>query len=275
MTSKNPYDKLYIYLLDGTLSGSDETKLGNDLVGNWVEERSSFLFFSKPADELIAGLLKGRPDLRFEDQYFFTYEDWQGGGLEILKIGPFVVVPPWLDEPEIEKPFKILLDPGVVFGNCLHPTTKTCLEALAMLARQDELGRVLDLGTGTGILALAAALLGAKSVLAVDLNPLCVKTADRNIKLNGLQSRVRAFQGKAEDFSKEPSDLVIANIHHQVVTDFLNRRARHSPEKLIISGQMRSETRDLKMQLDRLGYGFVKEWDHDMTWFTVLTQKTP
>jgi ribosomal protein L11 methyltransferase len=274
MLSEKPYDDLYIYFLDGILSDSEAQGLGSHFIGNWVEENSSFLFFSAPADGPVARLLKNKPRLRLADQYFFTYDDWQGGGLETLKIGAFLVVPPWLEENLTEGAIKILLDPGVVFGNCLHPTTRTCLEALSLMAEQRPLGRVLDLGTGTGILAIAAIRLGAESALAVDFNPLCVKTAAANFHLNGLSERAKAVQGRAEEFAKKPADLVLANIQYDVVQEFLNRnRAVVAGQTLIISGQMRSQTRDLKLQLKTLGYRTLREWDHDMTWFTVWVEK--
>ena len=272
MISK-PFENLYIYLVNGTLTAADEMALGNTFIGNWVEESSSFLFFSAPAEKEVARLTAKRRELHLEDRYRFTYEDWQGGGLDALTIGPFMVVPPWLDRPAAMERIKILLDPGVVFGNCLHPTTRACLEALPLIAAQSPLGRVLDLGTGTGILAVAAALLGAREVLAVDLNPLCVKTARDNIRLNKLESSVRAVHGKAEDFAEEAVDLVMANIHYEVVSDFLRRNGKLKPPDLIISGQMRSQSRDLKMQLKDLGYHTVREWDHDMTWYTVLAKR--
>ena len=266
-------ENLYIYLVNGTLTESDETALGGTFMGNWVEENSAFLFFSAPAENQVAGLLKNRRELHLEDSYHFTYEDWQGGGLDTLKIGPFLVIPPWLESPESDGSIKILLDPGVVFGNCLHPTTRTCLEALSMMAEQSSMGHVLDLGTGTGILAIAAVFLGADEALAVDFNPLCVKTAARNIDLNGLGDRVKAVQGKAEDFAEEKADLLVANIQHDVIRDFLKKYTPAVPQTLIISGQMRSQSRDLKIQLTQLGYHTLKEWDHDMTWFTILAEK--
>ncbi len=265
-----PFEDLYIYLLSGGLRESDETGLGDAFIGNWVEGESSFLFFSAPARDRVNALIEKQGELRLEDEFHFTYEEWQGGGLDTLIIGPFMVIPPWMDRPETERHIKILLDPGVVFGNCLHPTTRTCLKALPLIAERSPLGRVLDLGTGTGILAVAAARLGAEHVLAVDLNPLCVRTAGHNIRLNGLESHVRAVHGKAEDFTEETVDLVMANIHHQVVSDFLRRNGNHKPRTLLISGQMRSESRDLKEQLKNLGYQIVREWDHDMTWYTVM-----
>ncbi len=272
MVSK-PED-LYIYLVSGTLTESNETALGGTFMGNWVEGNSAFLFFSAPAEKQVADLLNNRRELRLEDSYHFTYEDWQGGGLDTLKIGPFLVVPPWLESPDSEGYIKILLDPGVVFGNCLHPTTQTCLEALSLVAKQTHMGHVLDLGTGTGILAIAANLLGAEKTLAVDFNPLCVKTTARNVELNGLVDRVKAVRGKAENFAEEAADLVVANIQHEVIRDFLKKNAPTKPQTLIVSGQMRSQSKDLKMQLKSLGYHTLNEWDHDMTWFTILAEKT-
>ena len=272
--ASRPYENLYIYLVNGTLTKSDESHLNDTFIGNWVEGHSAFLFFSAPAEKQVSDLVKHGRELRLEDSYHFTYEDWQGGGLETLKIGPFTVVPPWMDQPAEKGRIKIILDPGVVFGNCLHPTTRTCLEALSMMARQSSMGHVLDLGTGTGILAIAAVLLGADEALAVDFNPLCVKTAAENIELNGLGDRVKAVRGKAEDFVEEKPDLMVANIQHDVIQDFLQRYTPVVSQTLIISGQMRSQSRDLKMQLGRLGYHTVKEWDHDMTWFTILAEKT-
>jgi ribosomal protein L11 methyltransferase len=268
-----PFEDLYIFLLNGTVTPLDEASLGETFIGNWVEEKSAFLFFSAPAEKEVARLLEKRQELRLEDNFHFTYEDWQGGGLNTLEIGRFMVIPPWLKSPSDTDRIKILLDPGVVFGNCLHPTTRSCLEALSLMADQSPLGYVLDLGTGTGILAIAAALLGAETVLAVDFNPLCVKTAAGNFEINGLAKRVKAVQGKAEDFAKEAANLVVANIQHEVIRDFLNRNNAVGAQTLIISGQMRSQSRDLKMQLKSLGYDTLWEWDHDMTWFTVLAKK--
>jgi len=271
MVSK-PED-LYIYLVSGTLTESDETALGGTFMGNWVEGTSAFLFFSAPAKEQVARLLKNRRELSLEDNFHFTYEDWQGGGLDTLKIGPFLITPPWVENSATEGFIKILLDPGVVFGNCLHPTTRTCLEALSMVAGTSPMHHVLDLGTGTGILAIAAVLLGAQKAVAVDFNPLCVKTANRNIELNGLGERAEAVRGMAKDFAEKKADLLIANIQHDVIRDFLKKYTPAKPQTLIISGQMRSQSRDLKAQLNILGYHTLKEWDHEMTWFTILAEK--
>jgi len=267
-----PYPDLYIYLMKGVLRERDEEFLGNAFIGNWVEGESSFLFFSSPSRERVMGLLNYCPDLELDDDYHFSYDEWQGGGLDVLEIAPFVIVPPWLKNQPDNNAIKILLDPGVVFGNCLHPTTRDCLRALSLVAEETDLRYVLDLGTGTGILAIAAALLGAKKVVAVDLNPLCVKTAAKNVELNHQEEIIHVFEGKAQDFADDPADLVVANMHYEVIRWFLEKGSFHEKTKLIISGLMRSQCREIKKQLERRDFTFLREWDNDTTWFTILTE---
>jgi len=267
-----PCPDLYIYLMKGVLREKDEEFLGNAFIGNWVEGDSSFLFFSSPSRERVMGLLNYCPDLGLDDDYHFSYDEWQGGGLDVLEIDPFVIAPPWLENRPDNNAIKILLDPGVVFGNCLHPTTRDCLRALSLVSGETELGRVLDLGTGTGVLAIAAAFLGAKNILAIDLNPLCVKTAYKNVELNHQEKVISVIEGEAGDFVDEPVDLIIANIHHEVVRSLLEKGSFKEKTKLIISGLMRSQCREVKKQLERRDFKLLREWDHDTTWFTILTE---
>ena len=114
-----PCPDLYIYLMKGVLREKDEELLGNAFMGNWVEGESSFLFFSCPSRERVKGLLNYCPDLELDEDYHFSYDEWQGGGVDVLEIGPFVIVPPWLKNQPDNGAIEILLDPGVVFGNCL------------------------------------------------------------------------------------------------------------------------------------------------------------
>lgn len=272
--AKAPYGDLYVYLINGLVGEKDEVGFGDTFIGNWVENDSCFLFFSRPAGEVISRLLKSRPDIELVDDYHFTYEEWQGGGLDPLRIGNILIVPPWSKAESVDGEIRIALDPGVVFGNGLHPTTRDCIRALSCAVRERPLEHVLDLGTGTGVLALAAALLGAKRVVAVDFNPLCVKTAIRNVRLNKLDKVVQVVKGRAEDIVDEVADTVVANIHHEVIKGLLETRIFRKKERVIVSGLMRSQAREVMFELERNCFDVIREWDYEMTWFTILATKT-
>ena len=273
MKTESSYQDLYIYMIKGLVSERDESLFGDAFLGNWVEDNSSFLFFSKPSKESVSELIRKHTDLSLLDNYHFTYEQWQGGGIGPIWVDGFLIVPPWMEMSSNEGLIKIILDPGVVFGNGLHPTTKDCLRALTCARSQGPFDRVLDLGTGTGILALVAASLGAREVLALDLNRLCVKTAGENVRLNKLNSIVQVVEGRASRFANEPADLVVANIHYEVVNELLEKRDFIDNDRLIISGLMRSQYRAVKNQLERHHFQVFREWDDEMTWFTVLARK--
>jgi ribosomal protein L11 methyltransferase len=265
-----PYHDLYVYELSGLAPEGIQFFLDDGFIGNWVEGNSSYLFFENSAERAVVQLLKKYPGLELVDDYHITYDQWQGGGLDPARIGPFLIRPPWVEESPRHGLIEILLDPSVVFGNGLHPTTRDCLEALAYFAGRRPLKRVMDLGTGTGILALAAAFLGAERVVAVDLNPLCVQTAERNVKLNNLEGRVFVTRGVAEDSVNEPADLVVANIHYDVVKRLLERVGFEKKKQLIVSGLMRTQARDIKDRLEGLRFKVERDWDHEMTWYTIL-----
>ena len=261
---------MVIYEMDGVVQPGQESQLGEHFLGNWVEENASFLFFSKEAEEEIASLIKAVEDVRLVDRYELDYEEWQGEGSEEIRVPPFLIASPGRTAVPTAGEIRILLDPGLVFGNGLHPTTRDCLRALAFACRVEPLTTVLDLGTGTGILSLAAACLGAKRVLAVDANPLCVQTARKNCILNGVEDRVRVVEGEAAAFLGEPGDLVVANMHYSAVSEVMKERDPRLHKRFLLSGLLRSQARDLKADLDRLRYTLIREWDHEMTWYTLL-----
>jgi ribosomal protein L11 methyltransferase len=271
--SPEPYQDLYIYLINSVVSGRDEAGFGNEFLGTWVEGETSFLFFSIPSREKVDSLIMARPELSLLEEHHFSYEEWQGTKLDPARIDKFLIVPPWNSETAGEGEVRIILDPGVVFGTGLHPTTRDCLRALACLRKQFAYEHVLDFGTGTGVLALAAAFMGAKSVLAVDLNPLCVKTAKRNVHHNKLEGVVEVVEGKAEDLTEEPVDLVVANIHYDVLKSLLENESFRKKEWLILSGLMRSQARVIKNRLERYGHRIVHEWDGEGMWATLLVRR--
>ena len=267
-----PYRDLYIYYVEGRVNPVPATIPG--FIGNWQEGDTAFLFFTEPADAHVDRLLSSQPWLRLLDTVQMPYAQWQGSVPEPLRVGRFRFIPPWSGVPEglaadpAEETHNILLDPGVVFGNGTHPTTLHCLEALEVAFAGGRIDTVLDLGTGTGVLALGAARLGARRVVAVDNNLLAVQTARANIVRNGLTHRVVAVQGRAEDFIACSADLLVANLHDDVLRHLLGAPGFLHHKKFVLSGLLRSPAREVRRRLGRLPVRIQREWSCDGVWHT-------
>jgi len=205
------YKDLYIYYLKGHLA-SDSEIFYKGFIGNWEEDEFSFLFFSRPSKKKVEDLLNAQPHLTLLDNYHMTYDDWHGETLAPFRAGRFFITHPWdkiRNNPDIGSDtgsdtgpdeFQITLDPGVVFGTGTHATTYNCLEALELAFSGSKIQSALDLGTGSGVLAIAAARLGCNKILAVDKNLLAARTAEKNVQLNNVKKNVMVIQGSAEIF---------------------------------------------------------------------------
>ncbi len=168
-----------------------------------------------------------------------------------IRIGRFLIRPTW-SRPESSDAIELVLDPGMAFGTGLHPTTRQCLEAVSTLALEGR--SVLDIGTGSGILAIAAAKRGASPVVAVDTDPLAVEAARENALRNGMA--IPIGQGSAAEVPGR-FDVVLANL----VSPVLQRIAPHLAARLAsrgtlvvagVSAPAERETREAFAQL-RLG----------------------
>lgn len=263
-----PYDDLYIYQLGGKLTSQKEIPRSS-FIGNWEEDDFSFLFFSAPVHEEIKVLLSAQPQLTFIDSYHMPYEQWQGAEFAAFDQGCFQIIPPW-ENGSNGRPDKlpIILDPGLVFGTGTHPTTRDCLDAVQLACQDRTPDRVLDLGTGTGLLALAAARLGCRLNLAVDLNLLAAKTAKKNVGLNRLEKQIAVVQGYAETFIDFPVDLLIANIHYDVMQKLICSKGFLTQQRFILSGLLRSEAKQVRIELERLPAKILKSWTHEGIWHT-------
>jgi len=266
-----PFNDLYIYYLKGYVDSA--AVFGADYIGNWQEEETAFLFFNAPADGRVDALVCGRADLELVDRFVMTYADWHGGEIRPFTAGSLRIEPPWAQEPSGDDRQRILLDPGVVFGAGNHPTTRDCLAAIEMVFDRCPAAVTLDLGTGTGLLALAAARLGSPRVLAVDLNYLAVRTTRDNIALNGMADRVLAVQGRAENFLETGADLLIANIHYDVMKRLVGAPGFSGKQWIVLSGLLRSEARDIEERLSRTGAVILERWVNDGVWHTFLATR--
>jgi ribosomal protein L11 methyltransferase len=265
-----PDDPLYIYELEGGLY-DPEGFFKEDLLAHWREGESHFLFFPLPREDDLLHFLKKQTGVTWVRSHTLSYKDWQGGVLQdILTVGKLKFIPPWTPQSENSEGIILRLDPGVVFGSGTHPTTHDCLQALLWIYEQEQPQKVLDLGTGTGILSLAAVALGAGEVLAVDFNPACIRTAGENAVLNDLQNKITIQEGRAEDYILQPADLVLMNIHFTVIRDLISSKAFYEKKWAIISGLLRSEFLEIKQLLRTPGFKILKEWDSEFTWFTLV-----
>jgi len=271
-----PYAELYIYQLEGRMDCRAAVN-GQNFLGHWQEEESAFLFFSSPAAAAVEDILHRQPHLRLVDCTQMTYDQWQGNVLEGGRIGRFRIIPSWQPperEPAVpDGTIPILLDPGLVFGAGTHATTRNCLNALELAAGHGAAATVLDLGTGTGILALAAALLGGRRIMAVDLNPLAARTAWRNVQLNALERKILVVQGRAEEFMDVHADLLVANIHGEVMLRMMEAPGFGRKPRFILSGLMRSEAKEVRRQLSLHGIGILEEWVQDGIWHTYFAER--
>ena len=132
----------------------------------------------------------------------------------VLRVGRRIVIQPTWREPEARAGDVVLeLDPGMAFGTGLHPTTRLSLAALEAVGERGALdgARVLDVGCGSGILAIAAAKLGAASVLGVDTDPIAVEATESNAARNGLAGVIRARAGSLPS-AEAPFDVIAANL---------------------------------------------------------------
>lgn len=263
-----PSPNLYIYYLKGRLP-PDRLQGIDRFLGNWEEDDFSFLFFSEPSLPLVEALAAEHPQLEILDQFQMTYAEWLGEEPRVLEAGGFCIVPPWLAGQPPADELHILLDPGLVFGTGTHPTTHDCLEALQMVYRRCRPRSTLDLGTGTGLLAMAAAALGSRRTVALDLNALAVETAWRNIRRNRMEDRVLAVRGRAGYGIELAADLVVANIHHEVMIALLDNSGFRQKRWFILSGLLTGQARDIAARLGAMPVTLWRHWSRDGIWHTL------
>jgi ribosomal protein L11 methyltransferase len=194
----------------------------------------------------------GELQVRSVDDADWT-DAWKAGYVP-QRIGRVVIVPSWLDEPIGADEVSLRLDPGMAFGTGLHPTTRGCLTLLQEISPMPPV--VLDVGSGSGILALAALRLGAERAVCYDTDPLAVEATLANAAANDLADRVTAHPGSLPPHFVERYPLVLANLVAAVLIELAAALAAHTAPggTLVASGIIGTRAAEVLASLTVAGF---------------------
>lgn len=271
-----------------------------DFGGRAVHEEDGWLVTHLPEAQALALADAGEPEdvlqqigarlrasLWFGGEHVSIEAAWQEHGdwaelwkrgLDARRIGArFVVTPTWI-EPEVKPGDRVLtLDPGMAFGNAEHGTTRGCLRVLETCVEPDS--RLLDVGAGSAVLSIAAALLGAREVEAIEMDELAIPTAIENVERNGVATQVRVRQARvdaADLAALGPHDGVIANIETGFLLPLLDglHAATRPGGWLLLSGILQTEADVMRSAAEALGLTLTAR-DDDGEWCSLLFGRRP
>jgi ribosomal protein L11 methyltransferase len=185
------------------------------------------------------------------------------------------IQPSWLETTDNQPDdIVILMDPGMAFGTGLHPTTQMCLQALEELIQPGC--SVLDVGSGSGILSIAAVKLGAKNVLAFDLDRMAVEATTENALANNVHQQISVFQGSLPVKTGQEWDIVVVNILAPVIISLLRDQQlmefRSATGKLILSGIIENQYEEIHKSVNAVG-GEVNKKLTTRDWICLVTNK--
>jgi len=206
-------------------------------------------------------------------------EDWANAwrkNYRPFRLGKRIWIQPiWLETTENQPDdIVILMDPGMAFGTGLHPTTQMCLQALEELIRPGC--SVLDVGSGSGILSIAAAKLGAKDVLAFDLDHMAVEATTENALANNVHQQISVFQGSLPDKTRRKWDIIVVNILAPVIISLLREQQLieylSATGRLILSGIIEDQFEDVYGSVNAVG-GEVNKKLTTRDWICLVINK--
>lgn len=195
-------------------------------------------------------------------------EDWANNWKKYYKptkIGKHIVVKPiWENYSNKDNELVIELDPGMAFGTGTHETTRMCVEALEKNVEANSV--VYDIGTGSGILAIASAKLGAKEVLGVDLDPVAVDSAVQNVQHNKLNN-IKIIEGNLVEVVEGKADIVVANIIAEIICILIDdvKKVLKTGGLFISSGIIHERREMVRDKLENSGFQ-VLEVNKDGEW---------
>ncbi len=217
------------------------------------------------------GLDTGDYEVESEKMY---EEDWANNWKKYYKptkVGERIVVKPIWEEYEAKEDELVLeLDPGMAFGTGTHETTRMCIQALDKYVKAES--TVFDVGCGSGILAIAAAKLGAKRAVGVDLDPVAVESARENVGFNNLNN-IEILYGNLVEVIDGKADIVVANIIAEVICILTEdvKRVLKEDGYFITSGIIHDRVDMVTKKLEETGFEVV-EINKDGEWNCIVAK---
>jgi ribosomal protein L11 methyltransferase len=247
-------EEAYELGFEGTSSTLDTAQAprGRDWVSaqNIIEAE---FYFAHPSDAQAASVWFAHHGLEVFEIREQPDQDWDSdwkASFTGISIAPYwQILPPWVDVPANESGQILRINPGAGFGTGTHETTQLCLKVLAeQCARGRSIQRVLDFGSGSGILSIAAVLSGATQVDAVEIDSMAHDNARENAQLNSLGAEAIRFLEAIPESSSGGYDLVFANILRPVLLEFAERLVRClAPQGLLIlSGLIETDVGEIE-----------------------------
>ena len=203
-------------------------------------------------------------------------EDWESAWKQYFKpvhvTDRIVVKPEWEEYSPQEGEIVIEIDPGMAFGTGTHETTSMCINQIEKNLKAGD--RVIDIGSGSGILSMAAVLLGAEKATGVDLDPVAVRVALENVELNNLQDKIEILHGNLTDVIEEKADIVVANIMADIILILLEdvREFIKDDGMFISSGIIQEKRAAVEARLLEKNFSIV-EVETKGEWCAITAQK--
>lgn len=185
---------------------------------------------------------------------------------------PFLIKPTWAAIPEGEEKRIVLeIDPKMSFGTGYHETTRLMLRMLPETVREEDV--VLDAGTGTGVLAIAALRIGAASALGFDVDEWAFDNANENALINGVSDRFEVRIGDLDVVDDFAPDVILANIHLSVLIEMMPKFRSRLPDggRLLLSGVLRTDREAMLASIAQNGFELVDE-AFEGDWWALLTR---
>jgi len=240
----------------------------------WYEENKDSELFRARVNAASAKANSAPASFTLLDSVDWTTE-WRKNYRPLLAGNSFIILPPWEENPNPERT-PILIDPGIAFGTGQHETTQLCISQLEKHIKKGM--HLLDLGSGSAILSMAAKHLGADYVAAVEIEEDAVRSAAENLRLNNISDGIELYTGSLETVAGKQWDLVVANILAVILIQLItqdNLLEVVKPDgRIIFSGIIDQQLEDFKRVIDPQ-IAEIEEINRDGEWVSVTVRRLP